>query len=40
MHPREFWWLAEARKPVRMYGSMREDEVAAIYAETYGEGEE
>lgn len=32
----EFWWLVDAHKPVKMYGSMTEYEVAAIYEETYG----
>lgn len=36
LHPREFWWIAEARKPVKMYGSMTEAEVSSIYEETYG----
>lgn len=34
--PTEFWWLVDAHKPVKMYGKMREDEVAAIYEEEYG----
>jgi len=38
--PAEFWWLLDAKKPVKMYGKMTEYEVAAIYAETYGSGEE
>ena len=36
----EFFWNLEARKPQRVYGkgktAMTEDEVAEIYAETYG----
>jgi hypothetical protein len=36
MQPIELWWLIEARKPVRMYGRMTEDEVEEIYFETYG----
>ena len=36
LHPTEFWWLAEAHKPVKMYGSMTEDDVAEIYQEAYG----
>jgi hypothetical protein len=36
MHPIEFWWLVEAKQPVRMYGSMTEAEVQQIYEETYG----
>jgi hypothetical protein len=34
--PDECWalqWLAEAHKPVKMYGQMSEDEVADIYRE-------
>jgi hypothetical protein len=30
------WWLYEAKKPVRMFGRMTEDEVRDIYEETYG----
>lgn len=40
MHPTEIWWLLDFHKPVKMYGSMTEDEVAAIYEETYGPIEE
>jgi hypothetical protein len=36
MTPRELWWLFEAKKPVKMYGKMTEDEVRQIYEETYG----
>lgn len=38
MTPDEFWWLAEAHKPPKMYGSMTESEVADIYEEAYGDG--
>ena len=38
--PAEFWWLIDAKKPVKMYGKMSEAEVAQIYQETYGEPEE
>jgi hypothetical protein len=38
--PVEVWWLVEAAQPVKMYGDMTEGEVAAIYAETYGEPDE
>lgn len=31
MHPVEFWWQAEARRPTRMYGSLSEEDVAEIY---------
>lgn len=37
MTPTEYWWLAEANKPKRMYGDMTEDEVRQIYEETYGD---
>lgn len=36
MHPVEFWWLVEAKKPVKMYGSMSEDEVREIYEKAHG----
>ena len=36
LHPTEFWWLLEAKRPARMYGSMTETEVREIYHETYG----
>lgn len=32
----QFWWLAEFKRPVKMYGSMTEDQVRQIYEETYG----
>lgn len=38
--PTELWWFLEAKKPIKMYGSMTEYEVATIYRETYGEPEE
>jgi hypothetical protein len=38
--PAEFWWLLDAKKPVKFYGKMSEFEVAQIYNETYGEPEE
>lgn len=38
LHPEEFWWSVEARTPVRMYGSMTENEVAEIYRKAYGPG--
>jgi hypothetical protein len=39
MHPEEFWWLFEIKRPVKMYGSMTEDDVAALYNDMYGDGE-
>lgn len=36
MHPTEFWWWVEAKKPVKMYGNKTEAQVARIYEETYG----
>ncbi len=38
MHPDEFWWLVESKKPPKMYGKKSESEVARIYEETYGKG--
>jgi hypothetical protein len=32
MHPREFWWHVEARKPAPTYaGGMTEEEVERLY---------
>lgn len=31
--PLEFWWIADARRPKKMYGNMTEDEVAELYEE-------
>lgn len=41
MHPGEFWWLYEARKPATPYagGKMSEDEARSIYQEAYGDGQ-
>ncbi|MBX9758705.1 MAG: phage tail assembly chaperone [Beijerinckiaceae bacterium] len=39
LHPRELWWLFEAARPPKMYGSMSASEVEEIYRETYGEPE-
>lgn len=36
----EFWWLVDAKKPVKMYGSMTEYDVKKIYEETYGPEDE
>lgn len=36
LHPIEFYWLMEAKRPTKMYGSMTEAEVAEIYDEAYG----
>lgn len=33
LHPLEFWWLVDARRPVKMYGSMPEHEMADLYEE-------
>ena len=35
--PAEVWWLVEANRPVRMYGSMTEMEVEELYRKTYGD---
>jgi len=37
LHPQEFWWMAEAKRPPKMYGKMSEHEVAEMYEEAYGE---
>jgi hypothetical protein len=37
LRPIEFWWLLDAKRPPKMYGSMTEQQVAQIYMETYGE---
>jgi hypothetical protein len=37
MHPTEFWWLFDQRKPVKMYGRMTEAEVEEIYNKAYGD---
>jgi len=38
MHPDEFWWLAEASRPRKVYaGGMTEDEVAELYEDAYGD---
>lgn len=38
LHPVEFWWLMEAQRPVKMYGSLPEHEIAALYDEMVDEG--
>jgi hypothetical protein len=38
LSPTELWWWVEAKRPVRMYGRMTEDEVRQIYDEAYGPG--
>lgn len=41
MHPREVWWLIEAKRPPKMVTkNMTEDEAEEIYAEAYGTEEE
>lgn len=35
LHPDEFWWIAEAKQPPEMYGSMTEDQVREIYEDAY-----
>ncbi|MGE0602233.1 MAG: phage tail assembly chaperone [Xanthobacteraceae bacterium] len=37
LHPTEFWWLVDSRKPAKRYGSMTEDQVAELYEDTYGD---
>jgi hypothetical protein len=36
LHPIEFWWLCEAKKPPRMYGRLTEAEAAECYRLAYG----
>lgn len=31
LHPVEFWWLVDARRPQKRYGSLSEREVASLY---------
>lgn len=31
LHPVEFWWLVEARRKEKMYGSLTETEVAELH---------
>lgn len=33
LHPLEFWWIADARRPPKMYGHLTEDEMADLYEE-------
>lgn len=33
MHPTEFWWLADAKRPPKMYGRLTEAEVEEIYSD-------
>lgn len=33
LSPLEFWWLFDARRPGKMYGSMQESEVEELYAD-------
>jgi hypothetical protein len=35
--PLELHWLINAKKPVRMFGSLTEDQIRQIYHETYGD---
>lgn len=34
--PQEFWWILEAKRPVKMYLSMPEEEVRYLYEKAYG----
>lgn len=36
-NPTQFWWIAEARQPIKMFGKMTQPEVEQIYDETYDE---
>lgn len=40
LHPIEWWWIAEAKKPPKMYGRMTESEVAELYRDTFGDEEQ
>jgi len=31
MNPIEFWWMVDARRPKKKYGSMTEDEVEELF---------
>ena len=33
MHPTELWWLIDARRPRKMYGSSTESEMASLHAD-------
>lgn len=33
LHPTELWWLIDAKRPRKMYGSMTEDTVRELYDE-------
>jgi hypothetical protein len=33
MHPVEFWWMLDAKRPPKMYGSLKEEEIAELYEE-------
>lgn len=33
MHPTEFWWLADARRPKKDYNGFTEDEMEEMYQE-------
>jgi len=35
--PAEFYWILEAKRPLRMYGRMTEYEVDEIYQDAYGD---
>lgn len=33
LHPLEFWWIVDARKPPKRYGSLSENDVAELHEE-------
>lgn len=41
MDPQELWWLADAHRPPKKYGSLSEPEVAELYEflKDYDEGD-
>jgi hypothetical protein len=38
MYPDEFWWLVDARRPKKNYGSLSEDDVADLYEDLKSKG--
>lgn len=38
MDPAEVWWMVEALRPPKMYGSLPESEIAELWEEAKAEG--
>lgn len=38
MHPRELWWLIEAKRPPKRYGSLTEDEMESLHDDLEEQG--